>query len=265
MENTNPARIYDEVFVPGLMLPCARRLLEAARPCVGERVLDIGTGTGLLARLAAPMVGENGMVVGLDASEVMLEVAREAAEREGLSIEWTVSSAEALPFLDDSVDLVLCQAAMMFFSDRSAATKEMRRVLSPGGRAAVAVFQSLNQHPFYQALDAMLQHRFGISGVSDIFAFGDRDALRELLLDAGFTDVEVSSFTVTSGYPDPDAFLDMEIAIDTAVVPSLQQMGADERRRVTSAIRADIEPVFRRYVEGGLVAIPMHLNLALAS
>src|SRR5688572_23572657 len=125
MSTSHPAETYERFMVPPLFAPAAARLLDLARPRPGERVLDVGCGTGIVARRAAPVVGGNGTVVGVDFTPGMLDVARATAEREGLAIEWREGRAEALPFGDGGFDLVLCQFALMFFADRAAALTEM--------------------------------------------------------------------------------------------------------------------------------------------
>ena len=173
----NPAETYERYMVPALFAPAAEHLLAVARLRPGERVLDIGTGTGIVARLAAPQVGPTGTVAGLDASPPMLKVARAMAAQEGLSIDWQKGRAEALPYPDESFDLVFCQFALMFFTDRAGALSEMRRVLIPGGRVALGVFQGIDRHPFYEALDQAIERHLGMSPVGAIFALGDANAL----------------------------------------------------------------------------------------
>src|SRR5918995_3881942 len=129
----NPAETYERYMVPALFAPAAEHLLAVARLRPGERVLDVGTGTGIVARLAAPNVGPTGRVAGLDASPAMLSVARAMAAEEGLSIEWQEGRAEALPYPDESFDLVLSQFALMFFTDRAGALSEMWRGVIPRG------------------------------------------------------------------------------------------------------------------------------------
>src|SRR4026209_321228 len=126
-ENTmdNPAETYERYMVPVLFAPSAERMVELARPRPGQRVLDVGCGTGIVARRAAARGGGHGHITGLDASPGMLAVARAAAGREQRSIEWREGRAEALPFSDGEFDLVLCQYALMFFTAPSAALAEM--------------------------------------------------------------------------------------------------------------------------------------------
>lgn len=265
MDTRDPITIYEDVFVPALMAPCAERLVDLAAPQPGDRVLDIACGTGIVARTAASRLGSNGRVTGLDAAPAMVDAARRLADRAGLHIDWHVGRAEALPLADATFDLVFCQAALMFFDDRATALAEMRRVLAPGGRVAIAVFQGIECHPFYAELDALLRQSFGLSGVGDIFACGDLHQLQDLLHAAGFSSPTICAETIVARYADPSAFLDLELAIDTAVIPALQHLTADERGRVIERLRDDIEPTLRRFVVDDAVVLPMYLHVALAA
>src|SRR5215510_5045256 len=131
---SNPAEGYESYMVPTLFRPWAAKLVQLADPQPGERVLDVGCGTGVVARQAASHLGEKGSVTGIDISPDMLAIARAAATRENVAIEWHQGSAEHLPFPNSSFDLVLSQFALMFFADKAAALGEMRRVVSGEGR-----------------------------------------------------------------------------------------------------------------------------------
>lgn len=265
MASSNPAETYESYMVPTLFAPWASCLVESAGPQPGERVLDVGCGTGIVARCVAPLVEPNGQVVGLDLNPNMLAVARAAAEREGPAIDWQEGRAEALPFPDGRFDLVLCQFAVMFFSDRRAALGEMHRVLTDGGRVALSVWQGLDCHPFYRALHEAIERRLGISGVQEIFTLGDADGLRTLLTDAGFRNVVIESVSMAARFPNPDGFLAGEIDVDTAAIPSMQHLDAQGRRRITEAIRGDMAGPLREATEGDHVVIPFHAHVARAA
>jgi ubiquinone/menaquinone biosynthesis C-methylase UbiE len=261
---SNPAETYERYMVPAFFGPWASRLLEWAAPGPGERVLDVASGTGVVARQAAPIVGRSGHVVGVDFSPHMLAVAREAARGDGLAIEWREGRAEALPFADGSFDLVLCQFALMFFADRSAAVAEMLRVLRPGGRAGLSVFQPLDRHPFYETLHEAILRRLGASGVEDIFSLGDAATLQALMAAAGFRRVEIEPVRMTARFPDPDAFLAGEIDVDTASVPSMQHLDPAARKALAAAIREEMEGPLREHVEDHHVVLPFHANFVRA-
>jgi ubiquinone/menaquinone biosynthesis C-methylase UbiE len=262
---SNPAETYERYMVPVLFEPWAKRLLDAARAEAGERALDVGCGTGIVARRAAKRIAPKGKMAALDLSPGMLAVARAAAAREGAAVEWHEGRAERLPFADASFDLVLCQFALMFFADRRAALAEMRRVLKPAGRAVLSVFRGLDRHPFYAALHEAIERRLGLSGVQDIFAFPEPEALRELCAGAGFGKIEIEMVSMTARFPNPPAFLAGEIDVDTAAIPSMQHLDAAARREVTTALERDMAGQMGKVTEDGHVVLPFHVLIARAS
>src|SRR5690606_31718220 len=131
------------------------------------------------ARSAAGRVGSQGAVVGVDINPGMLRVARIKAPE----MQWLEASAEELPFEDESFDAVLCQFALMFFTDKVAALEEMARVLKPGGRLAVAVWDALENTPGYAAMTDLLRRLFGDEAARSLespYSLGDTDRLRDL-------------------------------------------------------------------------------------
>src|SRR5580700_9137128 len=92
----SPASIYETQLVAAIFEPLARILIERARPELGEHVLDAACGTGIVARLVAPMVGPSGRTVGLDYDPIMIEMAKSLAPE----IEWRQGDLQNLPFPD---------------------------------------------------------------------------------------------------------------------------------------------------------------------
>ena len=187
----SPAEIYDRCFVPALFRQWGSVVADVARVRPGQRVLDVACGTGALTAAVCERVGPTGTVVGLDANPQMLEVAR----RKDLDVEWRDGSAEALPFDSGSFDAVVSQFGLMFFSDRSRALREMRRVLRPGGRLAVAVWDALERSPGYLALAELLQRLFGQSVADSFrapFVLGDAEGLQSICDEAGLDGATVS-------------------------------------------------------------------------
>ena len=251
-------------MVPTLFGPCARNLIQVADLKPGERVLDVGCGTGIVAREVAERLGGSGTVTGLDLSPNMLAVARAAANRAGFVIEWRQGNAEQLPFAQSTFDLVLCQFALMFVSDKAAALAEMRRVLTENGRVLVSVWQRLDRHPFYQTLHEIIQERIGVSALQDIFALGSANDLRALAVDAGFRRVEIEPFSLTARFPNPDAFIAGEIEVDTASIPSMQHLNAEAREAIVTAITEDMRLPLKQVTSDDHVVIPFHGHIVRA-
>lgn len=207
---TSAAEVYDSFFVPALFQEWAAPVADAAGIGAGDRVLDVGCGTGVVALEAARRVGPAGAVVGLDLNEGMLEVAR----RKASSVDWRHGRAEALPFERGAFDAVTSQFALMFFEDRAAALAEMFRVLRPGGRLAVAVWDVAERTPGYAAVIVLLERLFG-RRVADAlrapFVLGDVAGLRALFVKAGIPGVSVTTREGTARFPSIRAWMYTDI------------------------------------------------------
>jgi ubiquinone/menaquinone biosynthesis C-methylase UbiE len=194
------AEVYEEFFVPALLQEWASLVAEAARMQPGQSVLDVACGTGILARTVAERIGPNGTVVGVDPNEGMLAVAR----RKAPTIEWRDGRAETLPFEANSFDAVVSQFGLMFFQDRRVAIQEMIRVLRPGGRLVVAVWDSVENFPVYAELANLLQRLYGDQVVEEFlvpFSLGDPELLSALFIEAGVAGAEVTRQAGTGCFP----------------------------------------------------------------
>jgi len=147
---TRDASSYDSLteqfdqFTERLTSPLADRMIRLANIQPGEHILDVGTGTGVVAFRAATKVGDGGRVVGIDLSEGMLSAANAKAERVGLAerIAFRQMDAEKLEFPDATFDVAVSLFALLHFPNPLTALKEIHRVLKPGGRLVVAVGSS---------------------------------------------------------------------------------------------------------------------------
>jgi SAM-dependent methyltransferase len=224
----------------------------------------VGCGTGIVARQAASRVEATGKVTGLDVSPNMLAVARATATRERLTIEWREGNAERLPFPDSSFDLVLCQFALMFVTNKAVALAEMRRVVAEDGRVLISVWQGLDRHPFYQTLHKVIQQRLGMSALQDIFALGSEDELRALAVSVGFRRVELKPFSLTARFPNPNAFIAGEIEVDIAAIPSMQHLDSRAQKEIVVAITADMQSPLKEVTHDNHVVIPFHGHIVRA-
>ncbi len=202
------AEVYEEFFIPALFGQWPKVVLEQAQVTDGHRVLDVGCGTGVLARAAAERAGV-GNVSAVDPNEGMLGVAR----RKGDSIEWHEGVAEDLPFDDATFDRVVSQFALMFFTEREKGLAEMRRVLRPGGRIAVATWTSLDGTPGYAAMVELLGALFGDAAAEALtapFVLGDREELRGLLAEH-FDMVEVTTHDGVARFDSIEAWVHTDV------------------------------------------------------
>jgi ubiquinone/menaquinone biosynthesis C-methylase UbiE len=197
---SSAAEVYDEFFLPALFAAWAPRVVAAAALRPGQRVVDVACGTGVLAMEAALATSPGGQVVGVDLNPGMLAVAR----RKAPDISWLEAPAEALPLEAESFDAALSQFGLMFFEDRQAAIAEMWRVVRPGGRLAIAVWDSLDNTPGYAAVTSLLARLFGdrvAALLESPYSLGDLNALRALIAGASVTDVEVKRMPGKACFP----------------------------------------------------------------
>lgn len=198
------AEAYERYLVPAATSRWAEHLIQLAAPTGGERVLDVGCGTGIVARTVAPLVGEQGSVTGLDINDDMLAVARRVTATARPPVDWRQGDAAALPFPDGSFDVLFCQYAMAFFPDLAAALREMRRVLAPGGRLALMVGRPVEQNRVYGLIaESMARHAGPQAGVMmrSPFPSWTADDLRNTVSGAGLHDVRVGIHIMTLRYP----------------------------------------------------------------
>lgn len=194
------AEIYDQFFVPALFGEWASPLCDTADIRSGHAVLDIACGTGATTREAAARVNPAGRITGLDRNDGMLAVARARAPE----IEWIEGLAEELPFADGSFDAVLCQFGLMFFDDRAQALRQMRRVVRPGGKIAVTVWDDAATSPGYDGMISLIDEMFGEAAANALrapFVLGNKQAVTSVLDEGGLTGATVTTRQGTARFP----------------------------------------------------------------
>ena len=205
----NASEIYEQHLVPAYFDEWAEILLGSTAIERGSRVLDVACGTGIVGRKAAQIVGDRGKVVGLDLNPGMLAVARKESEAVSAETDWREGSATEMPLGDGEFDNVYCQAGIMFFPDRPAALREMRRVLAPGGRLAASVWRSLDRTPGFAALERAIEAHVSPEAAAIVrspFTIDAVDEFRTLVQDAGFNDTQVRLDTRMVRFPSVGAF-----------------------------------------------------------
>jgi SAM-dependent methyltransferase len=226
------AEAYESRFVPALFGEWAPHLVDAAGVRPGHTVLDVACGTGVVARETADRLRGRGTVVGVDLNDAMLTVARRLRP----DIDWRHGDASALPFEDASFDVVLCQAALMFFPDRAEAVREMARVAVGGGVVALQVWAGLDAQPAYGPFVEVAARHAGpeaIDLLSAYWALGDLDALCALLESAG---LEVSTKTTRTGTA-RFASIDELVRIEVEGTPLIERIDDDIYERILDGSR----------------------------
>jgi len=253
------AEIYEQHMVPAIFARWAPDLVDAAGVRPGERVLDVACGTGAVTRVLAERVGAGGTVVALDINPGMLAAARVAVPRP--NVEWQEGSAVKMPLPDAAFDSVVCQQGLQFFPDRPAALSEMRRVLEPGGRLALACWRSIEHMPGYLALEQALARRIGPEKAAlPPFALGDAATLRALVTGAGFRDVKLRVDVKTIRFQSAEH---MVMAV-VGGAPTMLGALAEQGEGVVDAIAAEVAEATRIYVDDEGWAFPAVSHIVTA-
>ena len=186
----------------------------------------------------------------------MLAVAR----RSEPAIEWLEGQAEALPLPDAQFDAVVSQFGLMYFEDRIAALREMRRVLRPGGTMVVAVWDALENLPGFAALEALFDRQLGEEAAASLrapFVLGDRAKLAAMFAAAGIPDAKVETRRGTARFPSIEAWVRTEVKGWTLA----DQVDEDSYGRLQRAARDELRDFAG---PDGAVAFAVTANLVVA-
>jgi SAM-dependent methyltransferase len=192
----------------------------------------------------------------------MVAVAQAVAAGSSPPIEWHEGDVHSLPFPDHSFDAVLCQFSLMFLADRGAALAEMSRVLAPGGRVAIAVWQSLAHNPGWSLFVSALERHAGSDAVAIMrapFALGDADEVRGLLVGTGFGDVRQHVDECLIRFPSPLEMVRRQAASSPLAGP-LDALDNAARIRLVRGLTDLLAP----YTDDTGVAFPSHAHLLTA-
>lgn len=166
-------------------------------------VLDVACGPGTLSFLAAPRVGH---VSAIDFAPNMLEQLRTRVREAGVrNLSAELMDAQHLTFHDGTFDAVFCSFGMMFVPDRARALEEMRRVLRPGGRVAIATWSTIDKRPLMQLAFAAARDALGAPTPPK----GPLQSIEECegeLRAAGFHDPIARTFDEDAVFPSVDAY-----------------------------------------------------------
>ncbi|MFQ5940256.1 MAG: class I SAM-dependent methyltransferase [Nitrososphaerales archaeon] len=195
------ACIYHEHYVAPRVGPfkSLEKLTEAAKLREGDRVLDIATGTGIVAIEALKKIGESGKVVGIDISSGALKIAKKELNNSH-NVELLQMDAEDLKFPDQSFDVALSQFALFFFPDTQKALAEIKRVLVKNGRVAVSVHGSEENVPYFTSISSSILHHIPDirpPGTPNPYRFGKCDVLKGELEKCNLKNIEIKSYIYT--------------------------------------------------------------------
>jgi SAM-dependent methyltransferase len=260
-EDHSYAEAYEQLAVPALFVGWASSMVGKAPPALDAEVLDVGCGTGIVARTASRHLGPDGQVTGIDSDAAMLQVARNAAVGVGRYIQWLEGDASRLPVADNQFDIIYCQQALQFVADPLSALREMRRVLRPGGRVALNTWRGVRDPCAARAFGGVLAMHLGADAANELSApcgFDDPKAIGNLLAASGVTVLSTGVLTHEVRVASADSLLDIASLI-TSLGPWLTTLAADARRSLASDLERSLSDR-----AGGEITLPVEASFAIA-
>ena len=220
-------------------------LVEELAPRDGQTILELAAGVGDTGFVAARLVGSKGRLISTDFAPAMVEGARRRADELGITnAEFHVMDAESMHLDSESVDGVLCRWGYMLMSDPSAAFKETRRVLRPGGRLCFSVFAGADQNP-WAALPARALVEGGFMdapapGSPGILALGDKERLTSLLAESGFNNHVIEEVPITWRHRDFDSYWRFLTEVAGAIAALIESLPLDKQAGAREGIRTAV-------------------------
>ncbi|MGY4312574.1 class I SAM-dependent methyltransferase [Bradyrhizobium sp. JR3.5] len=241
-----------------VLQPVLDLLIDRAAPKAGERIVDVGCGSGASTNGFATKVGPSGHVFGVDVSGPMLERARQSTPKDA-PVTYALADATVYPFDPASFDLLASRFGVMFFADPAVSFANLHKALKPSGRLAFACWQEPRENPFFMApLQAVYKHvpKLPQLGPEDPgpFSFASEARVKRILGEAGFSDIAMEPCRV-----------ELDVAtgrgIDAAIQGALE-IGPASRAleghpdEVRSAAIASMREALAPFVKGDSVPLP---------
>jgi ubiquinone/menaquinone biosynthesis C-methylase UbiE len=247
-----------QALIEKMYAPLSRALIEEACIDSGQKVLDVGGGSGEPSLTIAPIVGDSGSVTYTDPAAGMVKAARAEAERKGTgNILFHQCPVEQLPFPDGSFDVAVSRLSAMFFPDVVAGLREMLRVVKPGGCVSFLVWAGKEVNPFFSVVTEILD-RFVPADPEDedapaAFRFAAPGKLAKLLQEAGASSVTQRAFAFTIAAPiTVEQFWELRTEMSDTFRKKLARLVPDQ----VAAIRYTVQKKVASYFKTGGMVFP---------
>jgi len=243
----------------------SHRLIGDARLSAGQRVLDLGCGTGYPAILAAQAVGGHGRVIAIDLSEGMLAIAKRKAAEAGLSnILFQAEDATTLPFDSDSFDAVISRFCLMFLPEIPKAVAEVARVLRSGGYIAAVVWSTPDKNPFLRIPIDIIKKFIEVPAPAPdqpgIFRLAKPKDLLGIMEGAGLQGVADEEVAGESVFETAEEYLANIKELAAPLQPLFARLTPAQREEAEAGIKHAVN----QYQKGGRISLPMAFRIVVA-
>ncbi|CAI4033384.1 Methyltransferase domain-containing protein [Nitrospira tepida] len=255
---------WDEMFDRSMAF-LNHRLIADARLRQGQQVLDLGSGTGYPALLAAQVVRPQGQVVGIDLADDMLAAARRKAARLGLSnVEFRTGDVTTLPFPSGSFDAVTSRFCLMFLPEIPKAVAEIARVLKPGGHLAAAVWSAPEKNPYLRIPMDVIKQLIELPPpdpqAPGIFRLAKSGDLMGMIQQAGLSSLSEEEFVadvqLTSGREYFSSLMEIAAPIQNLFAKLSPSQQAEAEKRIVQSVE--------QYRRGEAVSLPIAARFVAA-
>lgn len=232
--------VEEQELLDRLFQPFQDLLVNPVSP--GQRVLDVGCGTGATTLAVARRVGEKGQAIGVDISEPMIALARERAERENSRASFIVASAETHEFEPESFDTVISRFGVMFFDDPVRAFQNLRQAAK---ELRVIAWRSPEENPFMTVAERAASQYLPelpprVPNAPGQFGWGDARYVRSVLEQSGWKGIDIQPIDVASGFPESQ--LERYFTKLGPLGVALHDADAPTKARIIEVVRAAFAP-----------------------
>ena len=246
--------------------PITQALIDDAGIVAGQSILDVAGGSGEPSLTISKRVGPTGSVICTDVVAEMVNLAQSEARQKGLTnIEFRQCAADALPFENDSFDVVVCRLGAMFFPDPLAALREMLRVAQSPGVIALAVWGKSELNPFFSLSTDALERQPGASAPADrdapgAFRFAEPGSLARILQQAGAIEVRerLLEFQIVAPFT-PKQFWEMRAETSGTLRAKLASLSQQQRDLVAQ----EVEKAAREFFSNNQMSLPAQVIIVI--
>jgi SAM-dependent methyltransferase len=236
---------YDNGLGPVVFVDYAADIARRAAACNPTRVLETAAGTGIVTRQLRDFLPVGVHVTATDLNAPMLEVARTKFSS-GEAVDFQPADAAALPFSDGTFDAVVCQFGVMFFPQKDASYREGCRVLTPGGHYLFSVWDSHRHNPFGRIAHEIAGSFFPNDPPQFYnvpFSYYQIDPIKESLINAGFTDINIAVVRLEKQIPDVARFA-RGLVHGNPLIDQIKVRGGVDPDRIVDAIAEALNQEF---------------------